>query len=109
MFITKLWHVLVLNIFGGAMWGAFNLVSFNFLLSLTPDAQRARYSAIYQVLVTMALAGGAALGAWVVTAWGYQAIFLFSAVGRVIAGICFLRFVSSGVGEGTGPVATTSP
>jgi MFS family permease len=106
MFITKFWHVLVLNTFGGAVWGAFNLVSFNFLLSLTPDAQRARYAAIYQVLITLALAGGAALGAWVVTAWGYQAIFLCSAVGRVIAGFCFLRFVSSGVGEG---VVTTYP
>ena len=93
MFITKFWQVNLLNTFGGALWGAFNLVSFNFLLSLTPDAQRARYSAFYQILVMLALAGGAALGAWVVTKWGYQTIFLCSGIGRVIAVFLFIRFV----------------
>ncbi len=65
-----------MNTLGGVLWGAFNLVSFNFLLSLTPDAQRARFSAFYQILVMLALAGGAAFGAWVVTQWGYQCHFL---------------------------------
>ncbi len=97
VFITKLWHVILLNSFGGALWGAFNLVSFNFLLSLTPDAQRARYSAFYQILVMLALAGGAAFGAWVVTQWGYQAIFLCSGIGRVIAVLLFIRFVPSAI------------
>jgi len=93
MFVTKYWHVIVLNSFSGALWGAFNLVSFNFLLSLTPDAQRARFSAFYQIMIMLALAGGAAVGAWVVTAWGYQAIFLCSAIGRMAAAILFIRFV----------------
>jgi MFS family permease len=93
MFVTKLWHVILLNSFGGVVWGAFNLVSFNFLLSLMPDEQRARYSAFFQILVTLALAGGAAFCSWVVTQWGYQAIFLCSAVGRVIAALLFLRYV----------------
>jgi predicted MFS family arabinose efflux permease len=82
-----------LNSFSGVLWGAFNLVSFNFLLSLTPDAQRARFSAFYQILVMLALAGGAAVGAWVVTSWGYQAIFLCSAIGRMAAAVLFVRFV----------------
>ena len=99
IFITKFWQVIALNLFGGIIWGAFNLVSFNFLLSLTPDDQRARYAAIYQVLVTLALAGGAAIGAWVVTSWGYQAIFLFSCIGRVVAAFCFMRFVRAGRSE----------
>jgi len=93
LFVTKFWHVIVLNSFSGALWGAFNLASFNFLLSLTPDAQRARFSAFYQILVMLALAGGAAIGAWVVTVWGYQAIFLCSAIGRMAAAILFIRFV----------------
>ena len=93
IYITQLWHVILLNSFGGALWGAFNLVSFNFLLSLTPDAQRARYSAFYQILVMLALAGGAAFGAWVVTQWGFQAIFLCSGIGRIIAVLLFVRFV----------------
>jgi MFS family permease len=95
MFVTKFWHVIVLNSFSGVLWGAFNLVSFNFLLSLTPDAQRARFSAFYQILVMLALAGGAAFGAWVVTTWGYRAIFLCSAIGRMVAAILFVRFVPS--------------
>jgi MFS family permease len=93
VFITKFWQVIVLNSFGGMAWGAFNLVSFNILLSLTPESQRARYSAIFQILVTLALAGGAAFGAWVVTQWGYPAIFACSAVGRIIATILFARFI----------------
>ncbi|MFH1523926.1 MAG: MFS transporter, partial [Chloroflexota bacterium] len=31
MFITKFWQVVVLNTLGGMLWGAFTLVSFNFL------------------------------------------------------------------------------
>jgi MFS family permease len=93
IFITQLWQVVALNAFGGIIWGAFNLVSFNFLLSLTPESQRARYSAIYQILVTLALAGGAAFGSWIVSVWDYRAIFLCSAVGRIIAALLFARFV----------------
>jgi MFS family permease len=93
IFVSKFWHVVLLNSFGGVIWGAFNLVSFNFLLSLMPEGQRARYSAFYQIMVTLALAGGAALGAWVVTQWGYQAIFLCSAIGRVIAALLFLHYI----------------
>jgi MFS family permease len=93
MFVAKLWHVVLLNTFGGVLWGAFNLVSFNFLLTITPDAQRARFSALYQILIMLALAGGAAVGAWVVTQWGYQAVFFCSGVGRVVAVVLFLRFL----------------
>jgi MFS family permease len=93
VFITQFWQVIVLNSFGGMVWGAFGLVSFNFLLSLTPEAQRARYSAIYQILVTLALAMGAALGAWVVTKWGYQVIFVCSAIGRIVATVLFAKFI----------------
>jgi predicted MFS family arabinose efflux permease len=93
IFATNFLHVVVINTVSGVLWGAFNLVSFNFLLSLTPDAQRARFSAFYQILVMLALAGGAAVGAWVVTEWGYRAIFAWSGVGRVIAALLFIRFL----------------
>lgn len=93
IFITRFWHVALLHIFSGAMWGAFNLVSFNLLLALTPQSQRARYSAIYQMMITLALAGGAAFGSWVVTVWGYKAVFLCSAIGRFSAALLFARFV----------------
>jgi MFS family permease len=100
IFITQFWQVVALNAFGGIIWGAFNLVSFNFLLSLIPQAQRARYSAIYQVLVTLALAGGAAFGSLIVTLWGYRAVFLCSAVGRICAAVFFARFVAGRKAQG---------
>jgi predicted MFS family arabinose efflux permease len=78
-------------------------VSFNFLLHLTPEAQRARYSAIYQILVTLALALGAAFGAWVVTQWGYQAIFACSAIGRIVAVFLFARFLPGKTESGLRP------
>lgn len=93
VFISRFWHVALLHIFSGAMWGAFNLASFNLLLALTPQSQRARYSAVYQMMVTLALAGGAAFGSWVVTEWGYKAVFLCSAIGRFSAALLFSRFV----------------
>jgi MFS family permease len=98
VFITRLWQVVLLNLFGGALWGVFNLVSFNFLLTLTPDAQRARYSAVYQILVTLALAVGAACGAWVIGRWGYHAIFIGSAAGRLLAAVLFALFVPAAEG-----------
>ncbi|HEY3310269.1 MAG TPA: MFS transporter [Anaerolineales bacterium] len=93
VFITKLWQVVALNILGGVLWGAFELVSFNFLLELTPGALRARYSAIFQVIVTVALAGGAALGSSIILWWGYNGIFLTSAAGRLLSAILFYKLI----------------
>lgn len=93
LFITQLWHVVALNIVGGVMWGTFELVSFNFLLELTPGALRARYAAIYQIIVTLALAGGAAAGSSIILLWGYNGNFLTSAVGRILAALLFMLLI----------------
>ncbi|MEI7849025.1 MAG: MFS transporter [Chloroflexota bacterium] len=93
VFVTQLWQIVILNLFGGFLWGAFELVSFNFLLQLTPGSQRARYSAIFQIIVTIALGGGAALGSSIIFWWGYNGIFLVSAVGRIGAALMFLNLI----------------
>jgi predicted MFS family arabinose efflux permease len=62
-------------------------------LELTPQEGRARYSAMYQIFVTLALAAGAVVGGWMVTKWGYPAIFITSAVGRLLGALLFARFV----------------
>jgi MFS family permease len=96
IFITQLWQVVALNIVGGVFWGAFELASFNFILLLTPAEQRARYSAIYQLVVALALTGGAALGASMVTIWGYKGIFVATTAGRIVSAFVFmflLRFI----------------
>jgi MFS family permease len=93
IFITQPWQVIPVNLLGGVLWGAYSLASFNYVLALFPDAVRARYSALYQIVVTLALAGGAAVGSLVISKTGYQGIFILSALGRVIAGLVFARFV----------------
>jgi MFS family permease len=92
VFVTAAWHSIPLNILGGALWGAFNLASFNYLLQLTPPEKRARYSAIFQMTVTLSLAAGAALGSLLVTSFGYHTIFLASGFGRLLSALLFARF-----------------
>jgi MFS family permease len=92
-FTRAAWHVIPINLVSGVLWGAYGLASFNLLLELTPQEGRARYSAIYQVFVTLALAAGAGIGGWMVTQWGYTAIFVTSAIGRLVAALLFARFV----------------
>jgi MFS family permease len=92
-FSSVMWQIYLIEILAGILWGAFNLASFNFLLSLIPEHQRARYSALFQMTVTLALAGGAGLGSWVITQWGFRGVFLFSAIGRFLAALFFARYV----------------
>jgi predicted MFS family arabinose efflux permease len=92
-FSSAMWQIYLIEILAGITWGAFNLSSFNYLLSLIPDDQRARYSALYQITVTLSLACGAALGSWVITQFGYVGVFLFSAFGRLLAALIFSLYV----------------
>ena len=94
LFAGQLWHVLIINSFAGIFWGAFELASFNFLLVFMPENRRARYSAIFQVVVTIALAGGAALGSALIDfSWGYDWIFILSSIGRFTAAFMFLALL----------------
>ncbi len=90
-FVTAPWQVILINLVGGGLWAAFNLASFNYLLTQMPDETRPRLSAVYQVVQLASLAAGAALGGQLVAHWGYAAVFLISASGRVIAGLLFSR------------------
>ncbi|MBN2550434.1 MAG: MFS transporter [Anaerolineales bacterium] len=93
VFINQPWQTLPVNIVAGVLWAAYSLSSFNLLLVLTPAEQRARYSAIYQVIVTVSLAAGAAVGGLMVENWGYPAIFIASGAGRLLAALLFASFV----------------
>jgi MFS family permease len=83
--VRELWHVMVLNIFGGVVWGAFNLATFNLLLAFIPKSQVPRYSAFFQILVTLSLALGAFVGSFIVTQWGFYAVIITSGIGRYAA------------------------
>jgi predicted MFS family arabinose efflux permease len=87
--------VVPINLAAGFLWAGYNLSNFNSLLTLTPEDRRPGYSALYQAIVTAALAGGAALGGIVAERWGYTAVFVLSGIGRLGAALLFARFVRS--------------
>jgi MFS family permease len=93
LLVRSPWHVVPIDIAGGFLWAGYNLAAFNFLLTLMPEDRRARFSALHQVLVTVAQAGGSALGGMLAEVWGYKAIFVLSGIGRLIAVLFFARFV----------------
>ncbi len=92
-FVRAPWQAAPINILSGVLWAGYSLASFNLLLEITPHEQRARYTALYQAVVSIALAVGAALGGVIATLWGYRMVFLLSALGRLIAAILFARLV----------------
>ncbi len=94
VFAGAAWHVILINLISGTLWSAYNLGSFNYLLMVTPEDRRARYSALFQITVTVSLAIGAALGSLVVTRWGYHAVFIGSSAGRLIAALLFVRLLT---------------
>ena len=93
MVTSQPWHVIPVNALAGFLWAGYNLAAFNFLLTLTPENRRARYSAIYQIVITLSLSLGAVFGSVVATVWGYAAVFFLSGVGRLVAALLFARFV----------------
>lgn len=93
LFTTSPWHVIPINLISGVLWGAYNMASFNLLLIITPAKQRARYSALYQIIVFLSLSIGAAAGGVIIEIWGYEAGFIISAAGRLLGAICFAHFV----------------
>ncbi len=103
-FARSPWHIVIINLVGGVFWAGYTLASFNYLLELTPPERRARFSALYQIIVTLGLSGGAAFGSLLVSQWGYIAVFIGSTVGRIIAAILFARF-----SQGTRAAVQTAP
>jgi MFS family permease len=87
------WQLLPIEMLSGFLWAGYGLSSFNSLLMLTPQDRRARYAALYQIVVTVTLAAGAALGGLAATWWGYRTTFLLSGLGRLGAALLFARFV----------------
>ena len=89
VFVTAPWQIIPINLLSGALWGGYNLASFNYLLIIIPDDRRARFSALFQIVVTVSLALGAALGSLMVTQWSYHAVFIGSSIGRLVAALLF--------------------
>ena len=87
------WHVVPVELMAGFVWAGYGLASFNFLLELIPEDRRSRFTALYQISVTVALAAGNALGGVFVTQWGYRLVFVMSGAGRLISALLFAYLV----------------
>jgi len=92
-FSSEFWHIFPINILGGTLWAGYNIASFNFLLIISPVEQRARYTAMYQIAVSSAVALGAAVGGIIVNYWALPVVFVLSGIGRIISAGIFAKFV----------------
>jgi MFS family permease len=88
------WYVLLINLASGALWSGFSMCVLNLLMQISPEAERARFTAVHQIVIAVALALGSAVGGGVVTAFGYKAVFALSGIGRFTAALIFARFVT---------------
>lgn len=93
LWVREYWQAILIETLSGLLWGAYNLVSFNILLLQTPGKMRARFSAFYQIVVTLGLAGGAALGAYLIPIIDFKGVALLSTGGRWLAVLLFIIFV----------------
>jgi MFS family permease len=93
IFVPSPWHVLAINLASGILWSGFTMCVLNLMLQITPRAERARFTAVHQIVITVSLALGSAVGGWVVTIFGYKAVFALSGIGRFIAALIFAKFV----------------
>jgi MFS family permease len=87
------WQLIPVDLAAGFIWAGYSLASFNLLLSLTPEDRRSRYTALYQIVVTLGLAGGSMLGGVLATHWGLSVVFIVSGFGRLVGAVLFAWFV----------------
>jgi MFS family permease len=92
---SNVWHVALINVASGVVWGAYNLASFNLLLESMPTNQVPIFTAIYQVVVALSLALGALIGSAIISHWGFVGVLLASAVLRFLATGLFGKYVKT--------------
>ena len=96
-FMRQPWQAFPVQLISGFAWAGYNLAAFNLLLEMTPDEDRPTFVAVYQALVGLGMAGGAALGSWLIKTQGYQPVFLVSAIGRLAAAVLFSWVIVRGL------------
>ena len=89
IFYTRPEQVYINNSFGGFLWAGYNLANFNMLLSLMPDNDRPRATALYQTVVFSSAVVGPLIGGWIADLVSFKLIFVISGVGRLLGMILF--------------------
>jgi MFS family permease len=90
---TEPWHIVFVNLLGGALWPANLLGTFNLMLALAPPQKRPSYSGLQQGTVFFASFLGPLAGGFLIGGLGFQMIFFLSGAGRLVATAFLWRFV----------------
>jgi MFS family permease len=88
--VPNIWWLFPEESLSGFLWAGYGLASFNLVLSLSPESQRARFVAIYQVVGFAAAFVGPLIGSFLADALTIRGCFFFSAGGRFLAALLFL-------------------
>jgi MFS family permease len=95
VFVTEPWMVTGINLVGGAMWAAFGLANFQYLLDITDEENREEYVALFQTAIFLAMFIAPFIGGVVVDHFGYRPTFIISGAGRLIATAMFFLVVAT--------------
>jgi MFS family permease len=108
IFATEPWHILFVNVLGGALWAGGLLGTFNLMLAIAPPHKRPSYAGLQQAAVFVASFLGPLAGGFLIGALGFKMIFFLSGAGRVVAVLLLWRYVSEQA-SGAGPEESRGP
>jgi len=74
---TNVWHLMLLKVYDGFVWGAFDLVVFNYLLAVTPSEKRPGFVANHNFMAGAGTVLGALFGAFLAEQFQAGGFFLF--------------------------------
>jgi MFS family permease len=85
----NIWWLFPEESLSGFLWAGYGLASFTLMLSLSPEAQRPRFVAIYQTAAFSAAFVGPLIGSYLANTTGIHSLFLMSSAGRLAVAILF--------------------
>lgn len=74
---TNVWHLVLLKVYDGFVWGAFDLVVFNYLLSITPSEKRPGFVANHNFMAGAGTVLGALFGAFLAEQFQAGGFFMY--------------------------------
>jgi len=88
-------YLILVHLYAGAVWGGFELCSFQFLLDATAPENRTRLAAYYETLTGVGMVIGGILGGWLLKssllgAQAYLVLFFLSGIVRMGLSLGFL-------------------
>lgn len=90
-------ELILVKVFDGFVWGAFDLVCFNYLLAVTPSERRPSYVANHNIAVGMGTVLGALLGGFIAQGVESSTLFFLYGIQIVFLISFFLRLLSLGL------------